>query len=261
MTTMPSPSSDAPFRFAPLSAHQILLAWETGRRQHPVDRVLALLAIANPGDTPEAIVSLTVGERDRRLIGLRRATFGDRLPSHATCPECAEPLGFTLRVDDVLVNSGDVSAAETARHELNADGYNVTFRIPDSQDLTKAAAADNVAEARSILLERCLTNARHNGTDVPAIDLPESVIARVADEIATADPQAEVLIDLACPACDSSWQLQFDIAAYLWTEISRRARRLLEEVHVLATAYGWSEAEILSMTASRRRLYREFLDA
>jgi hypothetical protein len=34
-------------------------------------------------------------------------------------------------------------------------------------------------------------------------------------------------------------------------------RRLLREVHTLALAYGWREADILNMSARRRRFYLE----
>ena len=33
------------------------------------------------------------------------------------------------------------------------------------------------------------------------------------------------------------------------------AKRVLEEVHTLASAYGWAQSEILSMSAARRRRY------
>jgi hypothetical protein len=34
-----------------------------------------------------------------------------------------------------------------------------------------------------------------------------------------------------------------------------RARRFLDEVHVLARAYGWAEAEILRLSEARRSAY------
>jgi hypothetical protein len=47
------------------------------------------------------------------------------------------------------------------------------------------------------------------------------------------------------------------MAAFLWAEIEARARRLLREVHILATAYGWTEAEVLSLGENRRARYVE----
>jgi hypothetical protein len=35
------------------------------------------------------------------------------------------------------------------------------------------------------------------------------------------------------------------------------ARRLLYDVHALASAYGWSEDEVLAVSPARRRCYLE----
>jgi hypothetical protein len=41
----------------------------------------------------------------------------------------------------------------------------------------------------------------------------------------------------------------------LWLEITARSQRLILEVHQLARTYGWTEAEILNLSAARRALY------
>jgi hypothetical protein len=51
----------------------------------------------------------------------------------------------------------------------------------------------------------------------------------------------------------------FDIVSHLWTELDAWARRMLREVHALAATYGWSEAEILRMSATRRRAYLDLI--
>jgi hypothetical protein len=219
-----------------------------------------LVAIADPQTPRDRLASLTLGQRDRRLLDLRLATFGDRLRSRATCPNCDERLEFMLLGAEIAVDS-DAAAEAGEHHDLTVDGYALTFRVPDSRDLASAATAGSVAEARRTLLSRCLVSARHGRKTMSVADLPESIVVRMAERIAAVDSQAEVLIDLACPACESRWQLQFDIATYFWAEISHWVGRLLEEVHVLASAYGWSETDILSMPATRRRLYREFVGA
>src|SRR5207237_8695441 len=90
--------------------------------------------------------------------------------------------------------------------------------------------------------------------------LPETVIADLARRLAEYDSDAEVLIDLSCPLCECKYQLPFEIASFFHMEIGAHAQRLLAEVHVLAAAYGWREAEILAMSARRRQSYIEMLD-
>ena len=44
-------------------------------------------------------------------------------------------------------------------------------------------------------------------------------------------------------------------------ELATQAKRLLREVHFLARAYGWREADILAMSARRRQAYLEMVGA
>jgi hypothetical protein len=67
------------------------------------------------------------------------------------------------------------------------------------------------------------------------------------------------LIDLSCPACGHGWQVIFDIESFLWAKVSALAKRLLHEVHGLASAYGWTERDILALPAVRRQFYLEMI--
>jgi hypothetical protein len=73
--------------------------------------------------------------------------------------------------------------------------------------------------------------------------------------MAEIDPQADIQIALTCPACLHQWSAAFDIASHLWIEVNSWAMRILDEVHRLASAYGWSEADILELSPMRRQLY------
>ena len=93
--------------------------------------------------------------------------------------------------------------------------------------------------------------------DCPACgELPEALAAAVAERMAAADPQAAARVALRCPACAHEWEAPIDAGAFLWAELDAWARRTLHEVHVLASAYGWSEEAILAL-GPRRRVYLE----
>jgi hypothetical protein len=81
------------------------------------------------------------------------------------------------------------------------------------------------------------------------------VIDELARYIKACDPQAEIIINLCCPACNNAWQNLFDITTFLWDEIEAQAKKLLAEVHQLAFAYGWHEQHILALSTARRRYY------
>jgi len=99
------------------------------------------------------------------------------------------------------------------------------------------------------LLERCLLDRGNHLTK----DLFLTVVAKMS----SADPMADIHLALNCPNCAHKWEAAFDIVAFLWREISAAARRLLREVHTLASAYGWTQPEILSLSSARRRVYLE----
>jgi len=143
--------------------------------------------------------------------------------------------------------------------EMTTGEYELHFRLPDSLDLAAIASCSDVDTARRLLVSRCVLKAIQRGEEVAVEALPETVIAALAEQMAGCDPQAEVQIDFTCPSCGHHWLLMFDIVSFLWTEICVQAKRLMREVHTLAWAYGWREADILSLSAARRQMYMEMV--
>jgi hypothetical protein len=240
----------------PLSAHDLLAVWEGGEGQSPPDRALSLLAAACPELAWDDLAALTVGRRDGWLLTLRELTSGPNLDGFVECPRCAEGLEFTVTVADLRAQPTAASAHE-ATWETTMEGLSLRFRLPNSWDLGAAAACQDLASARNVLVQRCVLEARRDGSAIAASELPAEAVSGLARRMAELDPQADVLLDLRCPACDHSWQALFDIVAFFWTELSAQSKRLLREVHTLARAYGWREVDIISMSARRRQLYLE----
>jgi hypothetical protein len=89
----------------------------------------------------------------------------------------------------------------------------------------------------------------------------DAELEQIGQRLALADPLAETQLALRCPACEQEWEETLDIVAFLWREIEARARRLVREIHWLAATYGWAEADILAMSAVRRALYLEMMEA
>jgi hypothetical protein len=114
--------------------------------------------------------------------------------------------------------------------------------------------AAELAQGRTILLDRCI-NVSHTGKSLPGSSLPDNVVATIVEQMSCLDPQADVQLALACPACKYEWEAAFDIASFFWKELQSAGHKILREIHVLASAYGWSEAQILSMSGWRRQAY------
>lgn len=236
-----------------LNAAALLTAWEEGVSQPPVKRALTLLTAAWPEASAEGWAHASIGQRDGRLLTLREELFGSRLETITVCPGCGEQLELTFSTQDIRAVAPPHESLRVA-----ASGYEVEYRLPTSADLLEVDQSAT-AGGRELLLQRCVRVARCGATVVDSTALPAEVVDAVAEAMTTADPQADVQVALTCPACQHGWSMAFDILAYLWSEIEDWGRRLLREVHALASVYGWSEREILALSARRRRLYLEMM--
>ena len=237
-----------------LSATDIVRIWELGQDRHPIDRALLLLAYAFPEKTLTELASWSIGRRDAYLLTLREITFGDKLNSFATCPQCQENLEFSLNTSDLRIIDPD-QMTEADCYKFTTKSLELQFRLPNSLDLAAAMKAEDETTASWQLTKHCLLSANLDGKAVSYEQLPATAIAHLSKQFTEADPQAEILLDLTCPACNHLWQVLFDIVDFFWRELSNQAKRLLQEVHTLAKVYGWQEAEILGMSAVRRQYH------
>jgi len=235
-----------------LTVPELLHAWEEGLGQPLAERALALLAAACPETPREALARLSLGQRNARLLRLRELTFGPQLVGLTTCPDCGERLELTFQTDDLKV-APEAEPEETFM--LNVDGDEMQFRLPNSLDLAAIEPHQDLALTRQLILERCLLNVQHCGEERPLDHLSANAVEAIVEHMAKADPQAEVQLAVSCFRCSHKWQASFDIGLFFWAEIHAWANRTLDELHVLASAYGWSEKNILAMSPRRRQLY------
>ena len=88
------------------------------------------------------------------------------------------------------------------------------------------------------------------GDEIYAADA--EVLDRRIEEEARA---AELSTRTTCAVCGAEWTETLDVLAHVWADVETTALALLSEVAEIATAYGWSEAEILSLSPERRSTY------
>ncbi|MFJ2669865.1 hypothetical protein [Streptomyces sp. NPDC087525] len=241
----------------PTGPAELLATWESGLAQHDAGRSLLLHRAARPGAGTDELLSMPVGAREADLFALRRALFGERMQVRVECASCGEAMEFDLDATVLGVRGrtadGPLRVAE--------DDWVVEFRLPTVADLAAAGSAPDAAEARRLLVARCAVSAVRGGETVPperlAELLPADLQRRLAETAAEADPAADVTLNVSCPECGGITPAELDITSYLWTELDTWARDLLLDVHLLASAYGWSEPEILALSPLRRRYYLE----
>jgi hypothetical protein len=236
-----------------LSAADLLNIWQQGQTQSPVQQALWLLKTAYPDAPVEAVARLGIGKRDALLIQLRERLFGGEITGVAECPTCGERLELTFTTADIqALPAGGIDETlwiRTASGEAH-------FRLPNSLDQLAICRSADRAEARNVIIKRCLTPEEAEAAPEPLT--PDDVLAMI-DRMADSDPLANLELDLTCPACSHNWRAPFDIGTFLWAEINAWAQRTLQEVHILASAYGWSEADILALHPRRRQSYLELI--
>lgn len=234
-----------------LSSREIVELWERASEASPVERPVRMLATAL-SVSADSIAGLPLGRRDALLLELREATFGRRMHGFALCPDCGERL--ELELDARTLRQSD----EPAEDAWSDDGVAFRVRPLSTVDLLAISSLEPGA-ATSALLERAVIAAERDGGAVALDALDAELRGRLVDRLAACDPLAEILLSLACPTCGAAWSLPFDVASFVWSEFSTAARRLLGDVHTLASAYGWTESEILALGAARREFYLEMI--
>lgn len=244
----------------------LLDAWEAGAGMTPAARALVLLREVGGHPAPEAT---GVGRRDAALLDLHTSLFGNQLAATTDCPRCGEPLDVPV---DAGVINGSInssinraiadgvpggSAREQVTDEIviEVGDHVVHARLPTAGELAALPAGEPTDRLAARLLERCVTAASCAGVAVEPAQLPADLRAPVEDRLQEVGGEVELV--LTCPSCGHRWTGILDPAAFLWVEIDVRARQLADDVHVLASAYGWSEAEILALSRRRRALYLE----
>src|SRR3954468_8198915 len=229
---------------------RLLEVWERGAGERTGRRALTLLGCALPGAAAEELDQIVAGHRDALLLDLRERLFGHAFVGVTACPACGEEIELAFDAAEVR---RDVPAVATAA--LQVDGIAVEFRLPNATDLAAIESIDDIAAARARLLARCIVKATRDGGAIQPADLSREAIAATISRMSDLDPQADVALPVDCPSCAHGWNEPFDVVTFLWSELAVWARRLLEDVHRLAMAYGWSEREILRLSPARRNVY------
>ncbi|CAN7762044.1 hypothetical protein LJR130_007105 [Variovorax sp. LjRoot130] len=232
-----------------LAGSELLSLWERGASRHALDRSALLAAAARPDWPAEAIADLPLGAVNASLLQLRAACFGPRIDGHADCPRCGQRLAFALDARELLAPAQD---DDLAPREAEVAGLRV--RAPSLRDLAAVAADADAERAARQVLARCTLAG-------DAARLDEAALRAVEEGLDALDPQADLALALQCVACGHADLVQLDAGQLLWEEIEARALVLLREVHHLAGAYGWSEAQILALTPTRRASYLAMVGA
>ena len=94
----------------------------------------------------------------------------------------------------------------------------------------------------------------------PGAEWDAAALHRMEGALDAADPLVRAAVEAACPDCGRTSEHEMDLAGFVLARLARAQDALLETVHLLASRYHWSEAEILALPAWRRARYVALLE-
>ena len=193
-------------------------------------------------EPPVATGELAASDRDRLLAALHRGLWGDRIVSSVECAGCGAmfDLSFDLSgLERALEEGRERSQAAGPRHIDDTHGRR--YRLPSAQDEEDAAG-----------------RGRDDGRALLAASIAEEIDPDALDaRLEALAPILDVDLDAPCAECGHPAQLRFDIQTFTLQRLLDEREAVVEEVHALATAYGWSLGEILGLQRSLRRRFAE----
>ena len=242
-----------------LAGEVLLAAWEQSAPSDELLRPLVILSAAQADAGPTQLGAMPIAERNLMLLRLHRLSFGPVLRVFGVCRQCGARLEFEVPVAEMTAQVEGQSAADSI--VWSEEGRQYRLRPVSTDDLVATLSALDLDAAQELLLTRCLevSPAIETGqpAGTPAVPVSPAVLRRFEQLHAA----AELSCGIECPGCACREVLDFDIARFLWAEVQTAARRLLREIHELASAYGWSQQDITAMSETRRRAYLELLSA
>jgi hypothetical protein len=240
---------------------RLLAAWESAHQLPGWLRPLAVGALLDSGpplqDAPLGVVS-------SRLLALAQQWSGDRLDGVVRCEECGEQLGVDLPVDELIAAAPvrpveqDGPPTPPPLVQVSGTGWSLTARLPTPSDLAAVAREPDVTAARARLVARLVVSAEPGELldDAGTALVAERALERALEQ---EDPLASIRVTVACSACGAAGTAVLDMAGWWWALVDARVQQLLHEVHRLASAYGWSEQDVLAVGPHRRARYLELV--
>ncbi len=252
------------FEFRPVTGEMELTISEIACSDRTLpEKVTAVLAktlhhVGNQEPTWPTVQALAVADRQFLMRSLSVCLGMEKIWLTAACIECGRHFDFFINQSKLPVKEAG-KGFPFAATQISAG--RCRLRVPNGADQEAIAAAEHCEDAVQLLARRCMVHLPDNHTDreSPGEDgitispddvlLIESAIEQVAPEVGTR-------VQAACPECNR--ENIVDVDPYMC--LGQGRTQLFSEIHTLASAYHWSETEILSLPKNRRQRYLKLID-
>jgi hypothetical protein len=226
-------------------AVHVSLSEPTGRDELAVDGVDTRSAVALLArllaDSPVEAAALTAADRDALLAALHRHCWDDRIVATLTCTACARPFDLSFELSAVQRHLAAPDSGWRAAGQgrvTRADGR--SFLVPQGRDEIAAGALGRDTAVAALLV---------------AAEVASEDIDLASAALDAAAPFLDIDLDAECAECGHQQRAHFDLQSYLLQRVLNERDALFGEVHVLASVYGWSLDDILTLPRATRRSF------
>lgn len=216
--------------------------------------VSKVLAACSTGDDQHLMTESTVDQwvltsRLQQLIAITIRTRGHRLVLLSRCrnEDCAETFEIPLDLRMFQQRASDRTT------EIVIDDHAVCLHLPTGEDqrrwYAQAETVDAVLMAKQLVLTVDGIKPAENWR------MPAAWVEAIGEQLEDLDALTVLQLKTNCPACGQMLALELDLEQQLLSELALCQRRMLNDIHLLASAYHWSEKDIMDLSPSRRSYY------
>jgi len=204
------------------------------------------------------LITWTLARRLQALLQIRLAEQPEaKLSVAAACGACRGGFEFELELARFVQPLG-IDRDPPALAWPSPDGHALTVRLPCAADLQAWQAQGLHSSAQ---LAAALVETMDGLSPSAGFMLPESWAEALAEHLAEADPLTAMSVAAACPECGQHNDVDVDLEGLLLEGFARTQRQLLDDLARIASAFHWSETQILALPAWRRARYLARIDS
>ena len=199
------------------------------------------------------LLGWTLTRRLQGLLAIVVATRGLKalLPVRCARASCQEEI--ELELDLIVLRHHDEANTFTVTPEHDVC---VRARLPTGHDqMAWLRSTPGINRDLPIFMATQMVERVNDSVPEEGWLVPEKWLPSLESALRERDPFTAMELTATCPSCGHTESFEYDPEEYLLNMLAAVQRSLMDEIHRLATAYHWSEGQILSLSAGRRRYY------
>jgi len=195
--------------------------------------------------TPDFVRGLPCGTREWLLQRAARHFCPDISWFEATCTHCGKPYDLSLSLADATRRQPNYGLPEI---EVATSLGTRSFLVPNGAHEEAFARRDPAEDPRRAFAALCSLSDQAE-EEAPQFDEHDLELIDEALEAASPDIADEVLT--ICPSCKSETTARIDPLMFAFP----REGTILQETHLIASAYGWPHDQILDLSVRHRSFF------